>query len=194
MRVRSTRGQILVEFAMVLPLLLIIGLGVMELSLVLYEQHIISRLTREGSNLISRNVTLFDAGTSMKTMANAPVDFNTSNSRLIFSVLTRLSAAGQANDGYVILYQRYQIGGLSSSSAFITRGTVDPTTWVQPDYFAPNPGTDNRLQITNIPPSLVLSKGQFVYVTEIYTLHTVITPFNKIGITLPSTLYSIAYF
>ena len=33
-----------------------------------------------------------------------------------------------------------------------------------------------------------------LYVTEIYTRHTLITPFNSFGITVPNTLYSIAYF
>jgi hypothetical protein len=33
-----------------------------------------------------------------------------------------------------------------------------------------------------------------LYVTEIYTSHPLITPLDRLGITLPSTLYSIAYF
>ena len=33
-----------------------------------------------------------------------------------------------------------------------------------------------------------------VYVTEIYSPHTLITPFNAFGFSLPQSLYSIAYF
>jgi hypothetical protein len=33
-----------------------------------------------------------------------------------------------------------------------------------------------------------------MYVTEIFTRHNLITPFNRFGINVPSTLYSIAYF
>jgi hypothetical protein len=33
-----------------------------------------------------------------------------------------------------------------------------------------------------------------MYVTEVYTRHTLITPFDRFGVTLPDTLHSIAYF
>ena len=33
-----------------------------------------------------------------------------------------------------------------------------------------------------------------LYITEIYTRHTLITPFDRFGIQVPDTLYSIAYF
>jgi len=33
-----------------------------------------------------------------------------------------------------------------------------------------------------------------LYVTEVFTKHTLITPFDKFGVAVPSTLYSIAYF
>ena len=33
-----------------------------------------------------------------------------------------------------------------------------------------------------------------LYVTEIYTRHPLITPFDRFGIPVPQTLYSIAYF
>jgi hypothetical protein len=36
--------------------------------------------------------------------------------------------------------------------------------------------------------------GGMLYVTEIYSTHTLITPFNRFGISVPGTLYSIAYF
>ncbi len=36
--------------------------------------------------------------------------------------------------------------------------------------------------------------GGMLYVTEVYTRHPLITPLDRFGITLPQTLYSIAYF
>ncbi len=33
-----------------------------------------------------------------------------------------------------------------------------------------------------------------IYITEIYTRHTLFTPLNRFGITVPQTLYSVAYF
>jgi hypothetical protein len=192
-KIRSSRGQVLVEFAFVLPLLLLIGLGVIEMSYMLYDQHIIIRLTREGSNLISRNVSLSDAGATMMNMVNPPVDLNSNNSKLIFTVLTNYTSG--ANQGRVIVYQRYEIGGYTASSAFTTQGPISPSSFgPAPDYIALNPANNTNLRVTNVPASLVLNQGQFVYVTEIYSRHILITPFNNLGISLPTTLYSIAYF
>jgi len=43
------RGQALVEFAMVLPLVLVILLGIVEFGFILYNQHVITNASREGA-------------------------------------------------------------------------------------------------------------------------------------------------
>jgi hypothetical protein len=192
-RVRSSQGQALIEFALVLPLFLLLTLGVIDVSFLLHNQHIVIRLTREGSNLISRNVTISDAATAMRSMVNPPVDLNSNNSKLIFTVLTKFGSG--ANLDRVIVYQRYQIGGLTAASTFITEGALSSSSFGSaPNYIAVNPADDANLRVTNVPANLVLNRGQFVYVTEIYTRHSLITPLNNFGVSLPSTLYSIAYF
>jgi hypothetical protein len=45
-----------------------------------------------------------------------------------------------------------------------------------------------------LPPSLDVTRGGLMYVTEIFTTHNLITPLDRFGVTLPNTLYSIAYF
>ena len=82
-------GQGLIEFAMVLPIFLLLVLGVIEVSYALLNQHVVTKLTREGSNLISRDTTLQDAATAMRHMTTRPVDFSGSNSRMILSVIRR---------------------------------------------------------------------------------------------------------
>ena len=63
-RLRSTRarrglrdasGQSMIEMAMIMPLLVTIALGLIELSYALLDQHVVTKMTREGSNLISRD-------------------------------------------------------------------------------------------------------------------------------------------
>ena len=49
-----TSGQSLIEFAIVVPLVLAVALGVIELGYALLDQHVVTKLAREGSNLISR--------------------------------------------------------------------------------------------------------------------------------------------
>jgi Flp pilus assembly protein TadG len=191
-RLRCDAGQGLLEFAMVLPIFLLLALGVAEFGYALLEQHIVTKLTREGSNLISRDTTLQDAALAMKSMQIEPVDFNGANARLILSVIKRGGTTGTANYNKDILYQRHQIGGLSKNSRLTTKGAV--SFGPAPDYTAANADTNTNLQITNLPPSVVLAPGGMIYVTEVYSTYSSITPLDNFGLTLPETLYSIAYF
>ena len=188
--VKSSSGQSLVEFAMTLPLFLLMVLGVIEVSYALYDQHIITRLSREGSNLISRDTTLQDAGTAMISVASPPVNFQGNGSKLIFSAIRR--ATSGRNAGQPILYQRYEIGGLAAQSLLTTRGTG--AFGGPPDFVALDPNNDVALQITNLPSSVALSNSGLIFLTEVYNTHALISPFEKFGLRLPATLYSSAYF
>jgi hypothetical protein len=191
-RLDDSRGQSVVEFAVTLPLLVTLALGVIETSYALLDQHIVTKLTREGSNLISRDSTLEEAATAMRKLSIRPVNFD-DGSRLIFSVIRKGATVGTANFDKEFLYQRYEFGSLAGfASTLETRGAA--AFRGAPNYEAVNPDTDVNLQITNLPESLVVLRGGMVYVTEVYTRHELITPFDRLGITLPETLYSIAYF
>jgi Flp pilus assembly protein TadG len=189
-RFASSQGQTLVEFAMVLPFLLITMLGVIEFGYLLLDEHVVTKLTREGSNLISRNTSLLDAVTAMKGMSTRPVNLD-SGSKLIFSVVKNVATTGANNFSKEVLYQRYEYGSLSAQSALTTRGSG--SFGGAPDYIAANSDNDTNLQITNLPAGLTTT-GDMLYITELYTLHPLITPLNRFGITIPQTLYSIAYF
>lgn len=190
-RFAQSEGQGLVEFALVLPLLLVMVLGIIEVGYALLDQQVVTKMTREGSNLISRDITLQDAAAALKTMKTRPVDFD-NGSRMIFSVVKKVATVGSTNYDKMVLYQRYEYGSLSASSALTTRGSA--TFGGAPDYQAANSDSDANLQLTNIPANLVMVQGGMAYVTEVYTRHSLITPLTRFGITLPDTLYSIAYF
>ena len=118
---RNQRGQSMIEFAMILPLMVVIVLGVVEVSYALIDQHVVTKLTREGSNLISRDLTLKDAAQVLKSMSSGPVNFD-SNSKVIFSVIRKGQTTATPNYGVDILYQRYEFGALAATSALQTRG------------------------------------------------------------------------
>ncbi len=180
----------MIEFAIVLPLLLVVVLGLIETSYALYDQHVVTRLTREGSNLISRDVALGDAVNALKAMSSRPVNLD-SNSRVIFSVIMNVNVTTAANYNRAILYARHSYGAIPGTSRLSTGGgSYGPG----PEYTANNPNGDTGLRITNLPSNVVVPLGGFVYVTEIFSTHTLITPFNRFGVTVPNTLYSIAYF
>jgi Flp pilus assembly protein TadG len=189
----SSRGQGLVEFALVLPLALLIVLGVIELSYALLDEHIVTRLSREGSNLISRDTSLQNAGIALTSMAAPPVNF-TAGSSLIFSVLEVGATTGTANYDKLILYERYKLGSFACTSHLTTAGSG--SFGGAPNYQAANSDTDTSLQITstNVTTSLI-PIGGLLYITEICTNHVPITPLGVFaGVMVPTTLYSIAYF
>jgi len=190
LRLRDARGTALVEFSLVVPLILVLCLGVVEVSYALLDQHVVTKLTREGSNLISRNSSLQDAATALRSMSSRPVDFNAS-ARMILSVVKNVNTVGAANFGKPVLYQRYEFGGLAASSALQTAGAG--AFGGAPDYQAANSDNDVSLQVVNLAPNLVLPGG-LLYITEIYSTHQLITPFDRFGIQVPDKLYSIAYF
>lgn len=189
MRTQSNRGQSLIEFTLVLPLLLVTVLGVVEVSYALLDQHIVTKLTREGSNLISRNTALGDAATAMRTMSTRPVNLE-DGSKLIFSVIRNIPTIGAANYNKAILAQRYQYGNLAKPSSIKTSGSA--SFGPAPEYQASNQDGNTSLRVTNLP--ITLSLGGTLYVTELYTTHPTITPLGNFGIQVPQTLYSIAYF
>ena len=187
-RLRSERGQSIVEFAICLPLLLVLVLGVVETSNALMSQHIITKTAREGSNMISRETRLTDAGTALQNMSSAPGSFN-STTKVIFSVLLR-SQTG-SNNGFLVLYQRHQVGNLSLPGSRLNGSGSFPAA---NDYTATNPNNTASLRVTNGPPGIAGVPGGMIYVTEVYTTYTPMTPLNNFGVTVPSVLYSIAYF
>ena len=187
----SSSGQSIVEFALILPLLMLIVLGVVEFGYALSDEHVVTRLSREGSNLISRDTSLQDAAAALTSMSSAPVDF-TNGSKLIFSVVRKGATTGSANENLLVLYQRYEFGSYSGTSTVTTLGTG--SFGGGPDYLAANSDSDTSLRVTNLPASLVLSKGGMIYITEIFTRHNRITPLDNFGVLVPQTLYSIAYF
>ena len=191
MKPRGEQGQTMVEMAIVLPIITMMSLGVVEVSYAVLHQHVVSRITREGANLISRDVSLLDATNALKNMSTAPVDF-ADGSQLVLSVLKKGSVVGTANYDKVVLYQRYAVGTLGTASTLATAG---PGSFGgAPDFKASNSDTDANLRITNLPANVDITLGGLLYVAEVFTNHVALTPLNKFGVTVPPTLRSIAYF
>jgi Flp pilus assembly protein TadG len=188
----NASGQSIVELALVLPFLVVLVLGITELGYALLDSHIVTKLTRESSNLISRDLSLQDAATAMTTLSSRPVNFADGSSKIIFSVVRKVDTVGAANYGVPVLYQRFVSGSYAGTSTLQTAGagSFGPA----PDYQALNSDSDTRLQVTNLPNAASIPLGGMTYITEIYTRHTLITPLDRFGITVPQTLYSIAYF
>jgi hypothetical protein len=186
---KGDSGQTLLEFALVVPLVLALVLGVVEASYAVLDQHVVSKLTREGSNLISRDTSLADAATALRSMSSGPVNFNNGSSKVIFSVVKKVATTGATNFNKPVLYQRLVYGTYAGSSMLNNAGGgFGPG----PEYTALNSDNDASLQVSNVPATM--ATGGLLYITEIFTRHPLITPFDHFGVQMPTTLYSIAYF
>lgn len=187
-RLRAARGQSIVEFAICLPVLLLLSLGVVETSNALMSQHVITKIAREGSNMISRETKLAATATALRTMDANSASFNTTT-KVIFSVLLR-SESG-SNSGFLVLYQRMEFGNLALGASRLNgSGSFNSAN----DYTANNPNGDTGLRVTNAPSGIASDPGGMIYVTEVYRQYNTITPVRNIGVPIPSLLYSIAYF
>ena len=183
-------GQSLIEAAITLPLILLVVFGLVDVGYALLDSHTVTRLSREGSNLVSRNTSLEDAVTAVESMSTGLVDFST-NSKVIFSVIKRGGTIGTPNYDRMILYQRHEYGSLSAGSRI---GGGRGSFGGAPDFVASNSDFDTNLQVTGLPPNVITVQGGLVYVTEIFSTHQRITPVHNFGVTVPNSLYSIAYF
>lgn len=188
MSARREKGQSLVEFAITLPVLVLIVLGVIELSYGLLDMHVTTSFSREGANLISRNTSLQDAVTALRQMTSRPINLEDGSSKIILSVVRRVATSGAANFDQNILYQRVEYGTLSASSA-ITGG--NGARGPAPDYQALNPDNDGALRVNS---PVTVPRGGTLYIAEVFTRHLTLTPLDRFGVRLPDRLYSIAYF
>jgi hypothetical protein len=185
---RREAGQALAEFGIVLPPLLLLVLGIIEVGYALFQVQIVTNLSREGSNLISRNTSIHDAETAINAAATTgPVRID-ANTEVVFSIITL--GTGGSNNNKPIIAQRHSIGGFTTANSRL--GNPAQTAYgPSPDYRATDLNNDTSIQVSGpLPNGLTLNAGESVYVTEVMTKRTSIVPF----IPLPATLYGSAYF
>ncbi|MGA3128742.1 MAG: hypothetical protein ABSD13_18770 [Candidatus Korobacteraceae bacterium] len=159
------RGQALLEILPVVTLLLIVTFGVIEFSHAIWEIQVINGLTREGSNLASRNTALPAAATAV--INDGTVLNLATNGEVILTAV-------QNQGGKLVITGQTSSGNYTASSKVgsgVGNGATLPAT-----------GTGIPLNGT-------------VYVTEVFNQYSPITPLGSyVNLTLPSTLYDAAYF
>jgi Flp pilus assembly protein TadG len=186
----TRRGQALVETAIVLPVLLVLTVGVIELGFAIYQYVSITSLAREGANMISRQTTFTDAETALQAAATGPASLG-ANGRCVLSVV-QLGTSG-ANNGKPIIAQRHALGSLAATSVL-----GEPPAGAYgggPDYYAQNPTGDTSIQVSGpLPNGLTISPGTSVYVAEFFVRRATVVPLVAFGLSLPNQLYASAYF
>lgn len=190
-RLRDQSGQSVAEMAMMLPLIVTLSLGIIELGYALLDQHVVAKMSREGSNLISRDASIQFAFQALQSMRTGNIDF-TSSSKVIFTVVKQPTSG--TNAGVNVVAARYTGGAAVGGGSAITCSGCSGNLGSAPDYMAADPDNTSSLRVTAGVPAGSIGPGGYLYVTEIFTNHPLITPFDRLGIAVPTSLYSIAYF
>ena len=137
-----------------------------------------TKLAREGSNLISRDTSLQQAANVLTSMSATPVNFSNGDSTVIFSVLMKGGTTGTTNFGQVVLFQRATFGTYPATSRLTAAGG---SYGGPPEYLAANPDSNAGLQVTNVPDSIINVNGGFLYVTEVFTRHNLLTGIDRLS-------------
>jgi Flp pilus assembly protein TadG len=191
-------GQAMVEFAFILPMLLILLCAAIDFGRVFYTLQVIAQLTRQGSNLASRDDTCSDGASlsaPMNTLTCSVEALMAGQSGLNIGTYGEVIISAVENTGttasptYTITGQ-YSKGGLSNASKIGTwTGSNTPATL--PPAFGTSAG------------ETPLQKNSTMYVTEIFYTFTAITPIGTLtqnwpahgtGVSLPKLLYNVGYF
>ncbi len=173
---KGESGQALVEFALIGSMMIIMALGVIDLSRAIFDKEVLSDLARTGSNLASRGpcstltACLSTAGNAVMTQ---PSDLNMSNSGMVIITAVQANAAGTPS-----IIGTYTQGSVSGASSKVAVGGAPVLPATTPAIPPPN---------------------QTLYVTEVFYKFTPITPIgNFITAIFPTTttltLYDVAYF
>lgn len=200
---RSTRakliandsGQAMVEFAFIVPLLLIMMCAAIDFGRALNTMQVIAELTRQGSSLASR-VNTCAAGASlpqpqepMETLTCSGLAVVAGESGLDIGtygevIMTAVENTGTTASPIYMIIGQYTNGGISQTS-HVGTWTGSNTAATVPAAFSTAKG-DQPLQA-----------GQTMYVTEIYYTFTPITPIGKLTksvVNMSTLLYNVAYF
>lgn len=113
---QNENGNALVEFAFVLPFLLLLLVGMADLCLLLGNQLQLVHLSREAANVLSRGAAFQETFAAI-TQADGTLELDGESGRVI---LTRIALDP---NGRPVIVEQHTIGGLDRTS---TVGTLEP--------------------------------------------------------------------
>lgn len=163
-RIGRQSGQALIEFALVATMLIGSFFALIDFGRAIYDQMVITNLTREGASLASRGTDATDAATAVVT-GSSPLNLATSGLVIITAVTN--------NAGSYVISQQVSQGGLSANSRVGSR-VNGPATLPA----AAQPQLNQTVFVTEV----------------FYSFTPITPVGNLLNLVMPSTLYDVAYF
>ena len=153
-------------------------LGVVETSNALMSQHVITKMAREGSNMISRETRLTDAGAALQHELR-PGNLQQHDQGDL------LGAHAEPDR-----IQQWVARPLSEAPGRQSVASGQPAERQRhvpgrERLHGANPNNNAGLRVTNAPAGIAWVPGGMIYVTEVYTTYTPMTPLSNFGITMP---------
>ena len=185
---RKTRkgesGQALLEFALSLPFVLFLLFGFIDFSRAIFQQQVITGLTRSGSSMAARGTTInvSDPNSVPNILIQpeaSPLNLST-NGRIIITGVANNGTTGAPDYRVTAQYQTGACTGCTSASSRVGSSTVGSPANLPP---LPPSGRDFP------------QPGQTIYVTEIFYAYHPLTPVGTLfgGVLLPPQSYDVAY-
>ncbi|MEZ9131030.1 hypothetical protein BCV02_13925 [Vibrio breoganii] len=157
----KNQGLASVEMTFIVPVLLIIMVGIFELTQIIQANNIIISISREGANLISRNSSQTPEEV-MDVIASTSDPLNLNEDGIIYINLVVGREDSDGNALAPVLNQQYRWGNFGYAADSSTWG--DCTTWTGSDNGICDMG-DTDPELANFP--LQLDNGESVYVVEV---------------------------
>lgn len=164
---RAERGTVIVEWALTLPLLLLLFIGLLDSAQMVLLHAQLDNLTREAGNLVSRGVTVTEAWSTL-ALEEAPLDLQ-GNAQFVFTTIGRKSSTDD------------------------TPWVISQTTLGNKTYFSSIVGVPGAAAtipgITSVAPGV-----NMLAVESAYGFNPTIAPPAFTGLSFPPFVQGIAYF
>ena len=169
-------GQALVELAVAVLVMAVLAFGLIDFGRAIYDQEVLSNLSREGSALAAHGTTPTAAAAAVVQGSDLN-NFNSTSTTQGLVIVTVVQNTGSAGSPHCVITAQVSNGGLAATSKIGTNGGIAT-------------GLASCSGATPIP-----QPNSYVYATEVFYSYSTITPIGKLlTSTMPSQLYDAAYF
>ena len=209
-RLSNDSGQSIVEFALGLPFLVLLAVGTFAVGIVIDRHLTVGQVVRNGGNMYARGIK-FDLTQNKQLLIDSGpgLDFQLTGGKtaVYLSLLTRVpedaicddggGPQACANQGEVVITQRYEIGDTASTASNMSSRIGAPTTYVSGTEGDVDNYFDEPSAVASGAPAVLtngatgLLSDEFIYVIEVIHRPESIA-FQ--GVFAPEYMYARAFF